>query len=614
MTRRVVPLPLSAGAAIAGAGLALVLAERVDARQEASAPVIREYAVGAIDSGPAILAVDESGAVWVALAKAGRVVRYTSDGVRTYDIGKDSRPVGLAVGTRDNGHPGVIWVTASYDNKLVRLTVDTGAIDVFPTGENSWPFNVAIARDGSIWFTERGSGTLGRLKPGGTEAEHLEIPTPNSGPAGLAVDPTTGAIWFTESYADAIGMYDPDTHAFREFKMGTSSTGLVTGPAGLALDASGGVWFAKLEGRLGHLPSRDASIRLIDLPGHAKRPAGVAVGPDGDVWAAALDGNLLVRFRRRDGSIQTYPIPTGEPDAEPSVPPQARTARPFGIAHDREGNVWFSEQYTGQIGVLDAAAPEVSIVSPAGSVRSVVPFLTLMTRERVSGITRIDAFLDGVPAPVAAGRVSLAAALPGRHTIGVRVTDGAGHVGTSTASFEYAPADEALARALRSLHPLTADAEARIRSLQERAEALPPPGEVAARAKALQAIRSDLALAAPGLQSFPDRLLNALLVHLGHVASPLVEVSMRESPPFFDPPRIEVRAGRTVTWRRELKPDAHAAQRPPFGVRIAGPAGPAQSPPLRPGDTFSHAFRDPGTYIVTSSDRPDTRSTVVVVP
>ena len=47
----------------------------------------------------------------------------------------------------------------------------------------SWPFNLAIAPDGGIWFTQRASGRLGHLDPASGEIRHYELPTPNGGPA-----------------------------------------------------------------------------------------------------------------------------------------------------------------------------------------------------------------------------------------------------------------------------------------------------------------------------------------------------------------------------------------------------------------------------------------------
>src|SRR5262249_37768841 len=149
------------------------------------------------------------------------------------------------------------------------------------------------------------------------------------GPAGLAVDPLSSLVWFTESYADSIGVLDVRTGRVEEFKMSNSSTGLISGPAGLAIDKKGDIWFAKLEGKLGHISSGTKTIELIPVPKEARRPAGITVDTNGDVWAVALDGNLLLRYDPSTRDFKLYPLPTGEPDLQPSTPPIAKTSRPF---------------------------------------------------------------------------------------------------------------------------------------------------------------------------------------------------------------------------------------------------------------------------------------------
>src|SRR5260370_37973985 len=82
-----------------------------------SKPRILEIALDSPTSGPAIVGVDDDNTVWVALAKSGKLARLMNNKVSLFDLGRDSRPVGIAVGTNANGDPGVLWVAASYDNK-----------------------------------------------------------------------------------------------------------------------------------------------------------------------------------------------------------------------------------------------------------------------------------------------------------------------------------------------------------------------------------------------------------------------------------------------------------------------------------------------------------------
>src|SRR6266478_3851598 len=135
-------------------------------RRQTSPSPMQEFALGATNSGPAIVSIDEDDNIWVALAKTGQLVRYSNGELRTFELGGDSRPVGVAAGRASNGQAGIVWIAASYDNKLIRFDSHSGDRKEFAiAGEASWPFNIAIGPSGQVWFTERAAGRVGRLDP-----------------------------------------------------------------------------------------------------------------------------------------------------------------------------------------------------------------------------------------------------------------------------------------------------------------------------------------------------------------------------------------------------------------------------------------------------------------
>jgi streptogramin lyase/plastocyanin len=394
----------------------------------------REIALCEPGCGPAIVAVDGADAVWVAVARAGKLARYSDGRLEQFDLGIDSRPVGLAV-ARD-----ALWIAASYDNKIIRFDVRTHRLQGYPIDvPNSWPFFVAIGKNGTIWFSERAAGEIGNLDPGTGAFRHFHPPTPHSGPAGMAVDRRTGVVWFTESYADRIASLDPETGHITEYPMGQVSSGLVSGPAGIGVDANGDIWFAKLEGKIGHLAAGAQSIELIDTPSEARRPAGLTIDVRGEIWVAALDGNCILRYQPYRRRFVSYAIPTGMPDTTPLSPPAAQTSRPFGIAADSEGNIWFSEQYTGQLGVLDNSAPKLSILSPSGTVTNPSMLVTARAADRVAGINTVVWTIDNQPVKVEHGRVAVSSLAPGLHTLEMSAKNLAGHASRVRATFTWAP-------------------------------------------------------------------------------------------------------------------------------------------------------------------------------
>ena len=569
----------------------------------------RELAISSAGGGPAIVSVDEHDTVWTAVARQGTLARFQNGRIDHFTIGRDSRPVGVVAARTGSGQD-VIWIAASFDDKLVRFEPATGDVREFSIdGEASWPFNVAVAPTGEVWFTQRASGRVGRLDPESGEITQFDPPTPASGPAGLAVDPRTGTVWFTESYADRIARLDPATGEIHEYVMGDESSGLTRGPAGLAVDAEGGVWFAKLEGRIGYLPPGGDEVEVFDLPTAVRRPAGVAVAGDGSVWVAALDGNQLVRYEPERRHLSIFPIPTGEPDPVPTEPPEARTSRPFGIAVDRRGNVWFSEQYTGQLGVLDISAPAVEILSPGDDpVRTASVLVTSSIEERVSGIAHVQYLVDGRPARLQGGRLQVAELDAGVHTLEVRAVDHAGNEQRVTREFEYRPNHLAVLELLRGLEPRDEAARKRLETLMQLAAELPrrsPPD--------VEPLRAALQEGEHLFRGFSRRSFRSVLEGIAQGSGRSVEVSILDSPPYFAPNRVEIQAGETVRWSYKPPSDGHSLPSTLHQIEVPLAPEPVRSPPLRAGESFALTFEDSGTFSVRDTESGDTDSRMEVV-
>jgi virginiamycin B lyase len=594
--------------------VACVLAMGMGVRRTAiAAPAVgdqlgyfQEYSLGNPASGPAIVAVDGNDNVWIAVAKAGRLAMFSNGALKTFEMGADSRPVGIAVGSPANGQAGFVWIAASYDNKLIRFDVSTHEKREFKIdGVDSWPFNLAIGKDGGIWFTERASGRVGNLDPATGAIKHFEPPTKGAGPAGLAIEPRSGKVWFSESYADRIGVLDPSSGEIHEIKMGDKSTGLTTGPAGLCIDGDGGVWFSKLDGKLGHIPRGSESIEIKDFPSGVLRPAGITAGANGDIWAGALDGNLLVRYRPSTGEFSTFPIPTGASDPSPATPPNAKSSRPFGIAVDTQGNVWFSEQYTGKLGVLDVAPPVVKVDSPVGPVRTAFPLLSMEVTDRVAGISGVTLKIDDVTVEPRHGHLDLSSVSPGTHRLEVTATDGAGLRTQVNNTFQYEPSPFALVQMLDSLN---ARNEEGMRSKTMLMGAAREMAKGDSREK-LQEIRAELTKNREQFAPFPETPFLATIDYLMTNAARIVEVQIFDNAPFFSAPQIKISTGDTVSWKYAPPSDGHTISSKLHRVEVVGKV---RSDLIRSGESFSYRFEDPGEYAVRD-ERNEQASLVIKV-
>lgn len=572
-------------------------------------PFFREYALDHPGSGPAILAVDEEDAVWVALAKTGKLVRFSNGAMEEFSFGLENRPVGLTIPRPGNPQHGAIWISAGLDNKLLRFDRFTHKWRVYKlAGQNTWPFNIAVAGDGDVWFTQRFAGQIGRLNPA---TGHIRQYTPrnkHSGPAGLTIDDRTGAVWFTQGFTDTVARLDPRTREIREWKLSDQGTGVVSGPAGIALDAAGGAWFAKLEGAIGYIAPGAAQAEIHRVPPEARRPAGIAVAPDGNVWTLALDGNLALRFDPRLRKFSSFPLPTGAPDPEPRVPPQARSARPFGIGFDRQGNLWFSEQYTGKLGVLDLAPPTIQVISPRGVVEGGRALLSLRVSDRVSGGESVSVELEGRPVATRQGFIDLMGIEPGPRRLSITATDAAGNRAQTSLTFEFQPGRYALEYAVRRLEPANPTGERLKEGLLKLVEGL---GESDAR-DGLAEIRRELDAGKAHFKPFPLPAYLAMVDFQLRNKASLVDVRLLEEAPYFDKKEVVIRPGDAVRWRYEASGTAHSATPAKQMLKLRQEGKDLWTRTLASGDRYEYRFSSPGRFEVRRDGQPGALLAVTV--
>lgn len=352
---------------MAGTGAHAALSERV---------LLEELALPG-RAGPAIVRVDAAGGVWTALAKrkALLLVEHKTGKQREYPLAADAFPVGI-LPSRDGG----VYYTDVGRNAIGRLDPASGAVtEHILKRPGAWPFFLAETRDGKIWFTERYGNQIGRLDPRTGAIAEFAVPTKNAQPAGLVFD-AHDRLFFTENAGKKIGMLDPATLAIREFAVpGPLKDPPYYGLSGIHVDASGDIWFAQLDGRIGHGVWDAGLAKLIikdyPLPNPQARPGGIYADRAGRIWFTELDGNAVSYLKPDRSGFVRFPLLSGAEDSEPKAPPEAtargqaaateaasmaRTTRPFGIYGGRDGSIWFSQQYgsaLGRLSLLGASAP-----------------------------------------------------------------------------------------------------------------------------------------------------------------------------------------------------------------------------------------------------------------
>lgn len=324
-----------------------------------------EFVLPDLRSGPSIIKSDLKGGVWVTLAKAKKLAHLDQNGqlIEEYALPEESFPIGIALA--ENGN---VWYSDALRNVIAEINLPTKQITEYPIPTpSSWPFFLAINKKGEIWYTERSGNKVGKFDPRTKEHTEYSVSTPYSQPAGLTITPQ-GDVFFTQNSSHKVGHIAPGTENIVEYSVpSTLKKNPYYGLAGITSDHEGNVWFCELDGRLAVLKRQDNSysnVTEIPLPDPEGRPGGIAVDEASNIWFTELDGNSISRYEPNLRQFFRYPLPTGSADPEPRNPPEvtargekpqkelptAQSTRPFGIDVDRQGVVWFSEQYGNRIG------------------------------------------------------------------------------------------------------------------------------------------------------------------------------------------------------------------------------------------------------------------------
>ena len=183
-------------------------------------------------------------------------------------------------------HGNDVWITDFNADNLWRYDVTTAQFTEFDVPE---PGDVAVDAAGTVWFTATLDEAIARLdSQTGAVTE-----TPAGGtPRQIAVAPD-GTIWFTRRFTpQAVGRLDPATNAVTEFPL----TGV--GPEGIAASPDGSVWFTQTtNGNIARITSDGVSTESKVVKG--SEPFGITVEADDDPWYAMMSANKIAELQLR---------------------------------------------------------------------------------------------------------------------------------------------------------------------------------------------------------------------------------------------------------------------------------------------------------------------------
>lgn len=213
-------------------------------------------------------------------------------------------------------------------------TPATARVEEYDVPAGSHPHDVAVAEDGTVWYTAQGSGELGRLTPESGQVEEIALGD-GSRPHGVIIGPD-GAPWITDSGLNAIVRVDPATSEVRTFPLPSDEDANLNTAV---FDGDGTLWFTGQSGIYGRLSADHSELDLFDAP-RGQGPYGIAATPTGAVYYASLAGSYLGRIDAVTGEAAVIEPPTAAQG----------TRRVWSDSH---GRLWTSQWNAGQVAVYD---------------------------------------------------------------------------------------------------------------------------------------------------------------------------------------------------------------------------------------------------------------------
>jgi virginiamycin B lyase len=248
--------------------------------------------------------------------------------------------VALSAACSDNTDDPVGSTTTSADASTTVTAATAPALERYKVPAGSHPHDVAVAADGTVWYTAQATGKLGRLDPRTKRATEVDLGT-GSSPHGVIVGPDD-APWITDSGLNAIVRVDPASSAVKRFPLPPNRASVNLNTA--VFDANGTLWFTGQAGVYGRLNPGTGAIEVFDAPG-GRGPYGITATKDGSVYYASLAGSHVGRIDTSTGRATVLRPPTANQG----------TRR---VWADSQGRVWCSQWNVGQVAVYDPRSGE----------------------------------------------------------------------------------------------------------------------------------------------------------------------------------------------------------------------------------------------------------------
>jgi virginiamycin B lyase len=210
-------------------------------------------------SSPHGVIVGPDGAPWITDSGLDAIIRVdpASREVRTFPLPSGRGRANLNTAAFDT--KGLLWFTGQ-NGVYGRLDPKTGRVDVFDAPRGRGPYGIAAAPGGAVYYASLAGSHIARIDTSTGKATAIEPPTPDQGARRVWSD-SRGRIWVSEWNSGQVSVYDPDSGAWRSWK----------------------------------------------LPGGSPRAYAVYVDENDTVWLTDFGANAIVRFDPGTGKFTGFP-------------------------------------------------------------------------------------------------------------------------------------------------------------------------------------------------------------------------------------------------------------------------------------------------------------------
>ena len=292
---------------------------------------VREFAVPG-GTRPHDVAPARDGGVWFTAQGSGQLgwLNPANGQVRLTRLGSGSAPHGVIVGP--DGAP---WVTDGGLNAIVRVDPRTRKVRVFRLPANAGYANLNTATfdaRGVLWFTGQ-SGIYGRLDPNVGKVRVFRAPR-GEGPYGITTTPS-GDVYYTSLAGSHLARIDVRTGKATVIQPPTRRQGARRAWS----DSQGRIWISEWNaGQVGMYDPRTKRWREWRVPGSNPMIYAVYVDERDKVWLSDFGANALVRFDPITQKFTRVSLPSAGADVRQIV--------------GRPGEVWGAESGTDKLVVI----------------------------------------------------------------------------------------------------------------------------------------------------------------------------------------------------------------------------------------------------------------------